>query len=133
MATCWPSSPSPDSIRALDARGRVMRIVVRLLLGLLLLVGLLIWVLLNCFWLVLLRRPAISGALSLTVISNGPPNPPTVTLSNPNIVNPTFTAPPAVAAAGYTAAFNVTVLGLLESIFRHGFNPSGDPDDCPIE
>lgn len=31
------------------------------------------------------------------------------------------------------AAFNVTVLGLLEAIFRNGFNPSGDPDDCPIE
>jgi hypothetical protein len=38
-------------------------------------------------------------------VSNGAP---TVTLSNPNIVNPTFTAPPASAPGGYTAAFNVT-------------------------
>lgn len=31
------------------------------------------------------------------------------------------------------APFNVTVLGLIEAIFRNGFDPTGDPDDCPIE
>ncbi|WP_257385958.1 Ig-like domain repeat protein [Tahibacter caeni] len=31
------------------------------------------------------------------------------------------------------APFSVTVLGLLEAIFRNGFDPAGDPDACPIE
>lgn len=35
--------------------------------------------------------------------------------------------------ASQTAAFNVTVLGLLEAIFRNGFDNPGNPDACPIE
>ena len=53
-----------------------------------------------------------------TQVANGAP---TVTLSNPNAQKPTFTAPPAVAAAGYVAAFNL-------SVTNGGANPAHDSD-----
>lgn len=35
--------------------------------------------------------------------------------------------------ASQAAPFDVTVLGLVEAIFRNGFEPAGDPDGCPVE
>ena len=56
------------------------------------------------------RRPSPNGSCRCTYtwtqVANGAP---TVTLSNPNAQKPTFTAPPAVAPAGYVAAFNLAV------------------------
>ena len=58
-----------------------------------------------------------------TQVANGAP---TLTLSDANIVNPTFTAPPATTNAGYTAQFNVTA--------TNGGPNAGDTDtsDTPV-